>query len=507
MTEPAKPLNESKPLGDIYSERIQSRDSINIGHHERILWWGRGYYLLVLMIAVIACGPRIEDVNQQDSGGNSYQIESQSETLPSKIIKAGGNNDQGESLCDDYQTTFITDLEVRQTIPMEEPPARIEFLEPVFDTCLVRVTDHSEIIDPDEPTQGLKNEYSRVQSFNADGSLILVMSTAGNWYVYDGLTLALLGQLPISVEPRWDAEDPDLLYFIEETTLKAHRLSTNSTEIIHEFSDEFPDIRISAVWTRFEGRPTKDSRYWGMMVEDEQWMPVALLIYDLEADQVTSIREVDNKKDIDSVTISPLGNYFLAFHDDYCDFDQLGDETNPCGLMVYDQNLQNGRGLLRIVGHSDLALDMNGREVLVFQDIDTDYISILDLENGEITPLWSIDFSYSAIGFHFSGNAFQLPGWILVSTYNGSQPSATWMDDQVFALELKPGGRVVRFAHSRSLVDENQEHDYWAEPHASTNQDFTRILFTSNWGRSGSEEVDMYMIGLPKDWVVNLSHE
>ncbi|GAG22462.1 unnamed protein product, partial [marine sediment metagenome] len=261
-------------------------------------------------------------------------------------------NDQGESLCDGYQPTMITDLEIRQIIPLEEPPAKNEFLDPVFDTCLVRVTDHSEIINPDEQTQGLKNEYSRVQSFNADGSLILVMSTTGNWYVYDGLTLDFLGQLPISLEPRWDAEDPDLLYFIEETALMSHRLSTGSTEIVHEFSDDFPDNRISAVWTRFEGRPTQDTRYWGLMAEDEDWMPIALLIYDLEVDQVISMREIDNEKDIDSVTISPLGNYLLAFHDDYCEVSQLGDEANPCGLMVYDRSLQNGRGLLRIVGHS-----------------------------------------------------------------------------------------------------------------------------------------------------------
>jgi hypothetical protein len=74
------------------------------------------------------------------------------------------------------------------------------------------------------------------------------------------------------------------------------------------------------------------------------------------------------------------------------------------------------------------------------------------------------------------------------------------MDDQIFAVELKHGGRVVRLAHTHSVFDENIEHDYWAEPHASANQDFTQIVFTSNWGRSGSEQVDMYMINLPKDW-------
>jgi hypothetical protein len=49
-------------------------------------------------------------------------------------------------------------------------------------------------------------------------------------------------------------------------------------------------------------------------------------------------------------------------------------------------------------------------------------------------------------------------------------------------------------------VDANQEHDYWAEPHASPNRDLTRILFTSNWGRSGTEEVEMYLIELPPAW-------
>jgi hypothetical protein len=74
------------------------------------------------------------------------------------------------------------------------------------------------------------------------------------------------------------------------------------------------------------------------------------------------------------------------------------------------------------------------------------------------------------------------------------------MDDVVFVIELLPGGRVVRLAHTRSIVDDRQNHDYWAEPHASANRNLTRILFTSNWGRSGSEQVDMYMVVLPDDW-------
>ena len=63
---------------------------------------------------------------------------------------------------------------------------------------------------------------------------------------------------------------------------------------------------------------------------------------------------------------------------------------------------------------------------------------------------------------------------------------------------------MVRLAHTHSLVDENQEHDYWAEPHASASPDFTRVLFTTNWGRSGTGEVETFLISLPPDWLEQL---
>ena len=89
----------------------------------------------------------------------------------------------------------------------------------------------------------------------------------------------------------------------------------------------------------------------------------------------------------------------------------------------------------------------------------------------------------------------------LISTHDGDPASYTWMDDSVFAIELKPNGRVVRLAHTQSLVDENMEHDYWAEPQATVNRDFTRVVFTSNWGRSGTGDVEMYLIQLPAEWI------
>ena len=411
-------------------------------------------------------------------------------------------------LCPDPQPPFITDFEVRAPPSLAQPAPRSPFRDPVFGTCLVRGTDHQADLGPGDESRGLKNEYSRVSSFNADGSCILVYGTDGEWFLYAAASLKPLGRLPLGVEPRWDAQDPNLIYYNDELRLMAYDVAAGQGRVVHDFAADFPGQSVAAVWTRYEGRPSMDTRYWGLMAEDTEWLPVAFVVYDRLTDTVTvrDMRGVPSiQDDVDHVTISPLGTYFLASFDRACEDGTLGDDANPCGLMVYDRDLTNGRGVLRIIGHYDAALDAKGREVIIYQDIDTDTISMLDLESASLTPLWAIDFASTPIGFHFSGLAYERPGWALVSTYEGGYPRAfTWMDDQVFAVELKAGGRVVRLAHTHSAVNANVEHDYWAEPHASVNADFTRVLFTSNWGRSGTEEVDMYMIELPVDWTNQL---
>jgi hypothetical protein len=388
---------------------------------------------------------------------------------------------------------------------LTEPAPRLWFTDPTFGTCVVRVTDRANDLSPGDSSTGLKNEYARVQSFNADGSRLLVRSIDAIWYLYDAHSLQPLGQLPLEIDPRWDASNSDLIYYSDETRLMSYNLRSGGQSLVHDFATDFPGQPLVAVWTRYEGSPSLDGRYWGLMAQDQNWQTAALVVYDQVQDRVIASRDMrgmsEMAREIDTVTISPLGDYFLAYHDAYCEAGQPGDDAHPCGLMVYDRDLTNGRSLLRIVGHSDLALDAQGREVLIYQDIDTDNISMLDLATGSVTPLWPIDFSHTPIGLHFSGRALRRPGWALVSTYNGGHPTDyTWMDDQVFAVELRAGGRVVRLAHTQSLVDENQEHDYWAEPHASVNPDFTRVVFTSNWGRSGTGQVDMFMSELPPDW-------
>ena len=400
-------------------------------------------------------------------------------------------------------STLVSSIAIHPAPDLTEPAPRQWFTDPAFGTCLVRVTDRANDTSPDDTSIGLVNEYARVQSFNADGSRLLVYGTDGAWYLYDAQSLLPLGQLPLEVEPRWDADDPNLVYYSDETRLMSYNVQTAEQTEIHDFADDFPGQDLVAVWMRYEGSPTRDRRYWGLMAQDEEWNTVAFVVYDRQTDQVT-IRDMHSvpgiEDEVDHVTISPLGTYFLASFDRSCEHGEFGDDAHPCGLMVYDRNLTYGRSLLRVIGHYDPVLDADGREVIVYQDIDTDHISMLDLETGEISPFWEIDFSHTAIGLHFSGLAYDRPGWAVVSTHDDDAGTYTWMDDQVFAIELKPGGRVVRLAHTHSLVDDDRELDYWAEPHASTNPNLTRILFSTNWGRSATGEVEIFMIELPLDW-------
>ena|GEM_PF-4152909 len=410
-------------------------------------------------------------------------------------------------LCTDPQPQLkFDDFTVYQPPALAEPAPRVPFRDPVFGACVVRVTDRLHDVTAPDTSGGMKNEYSRVQSFNADESRLLVRSTSAYWYLYDAATLQPIAQMPFqgAVDPRWDATDPNLLYYIDEGTTNFMKYNTQTAEqaLIRDFAGDFSGWNILTVSTRYEGSPSLDGRFWGFMAEDQNWTPVAFLVYDQQLDQVTAKRDmrgVPGIDAVDSVTISPLGDYFLAYFD-YCRGDILGTDANPCGLMVYDARLQNGRGVIRNVGHTDAALDAQGREVVVYQQNDTDHISVVDIATGANTDLYPIDFSFTPIGLHLSGRAFRLPGWASISTHDFDAASHTWMDDEVFAVELKTGGRQVRLAHTHSIVDPNQEHDYWAEPQASTNRDLTRVLFTSNWGRSGTDQVDMYMIDLPQGW-------
>jgi hypothetical protein len=417
------------------------------------------------------------------------------------------------AICEDGLANYVplagTDAYPTPT-GMPLPAPREAWIDPIFGTCLLRVTDREQ--DVGRAVSGLRNEYSRVQAFNADESLMIVRGTEGDWFLYDAATLEPIKELNFggAVEPRWSVTDPEsILLSPLDLTLATYDVGRDVQIPAHDFVGELPaEWGAAYVWRRYEGSPSADGRYDALLGEDQDFVTRGLITYDWRTDAILGMAAVPNsdKNEPDSVSISPLGNFVLAQFE-YCERGFMGTYEAPCGAMVYTRDLTQGWGIARIIGHSDLALDANGREVLVYQEIDTDQIVMADLETGEITPLLGLDFSEGAFGLHFSGQAFQRPGWVAVSVHpEAAQPdfsNSFWMVGTIFALELRANPRVVQLAHHHSLRSET-EADYFAEPQVTVNHDFTRLLFGSNWGRYGAGEVEMYMIVLPEDWTERL---
>lgn len=401
------------------------------------------------------------------------------------------------------------------------PSVRQPWLDPTFGTCVIRITDRQN--DFENPLVGLKNEYSRVQSFNADETLLITRDVEGDWYLYGAQTLHPIQRLATDIaidEPRWDANNPYRFTFspwgdtekplmmIADLTPTGEQFELHVT-VAHDFTDELPaDWNTAYVWRRWEGSPSADSRYDAFMAEDHDSVTRGLVTYDWQTDKVLGLYTVPHGEanEPDSVSMSSLGNYVLAQFE-YCEPGTTGTFESPCGAMIYTRDLTSGWSISRIIGHSDLAVDAQGREVLLYQEIDTDQIVMTDLVTGAVTPLFDLDYANGSFGLHFSGQAANRPGWALVSVFPEEYPldfsNPFWMVGTIFAVELKANPRVIQLAHHHSIRSE-AEPDYFAEPHATVNRDFTRLLFTSNWEVYGTGEVETYMVILPEGWLDRL---
>ncbi|MGD9049068.1 MAG: hypothetical protein PVF77_13510, partial [Anaerolineae bacterium] len=73
--------------------------------------------------------------------------------LPPARVEAGECPDNGSG------ATLNTGQEIYQVPELAEPAPRRWFRDPVFGTCLVRVTDRSDDLSPGDPSTGMVNEY------------------------------------------------------------------------------------------------------------------------------------------------------------------------------------------------------------------------------------------------------------------------------------------------------------------------------------------------------------
>jgi len=367
-------------------------------------------------------------------------------------------------------------------------PARGKpFIDPLFKTCVVRATDHA----ADEVTGFARTDYSRRQSFNADSTKFIVGSKDGSWHHYDARTLKYGGQLPgvgSDAEVQWHPTNPNILYHLPPFGIGMQILELNiangKSRVVADLSARIKAVwpKAASAWTRAEGSPSADFRYWTLMVDDKDWHGLGILTYDLSTDSIIAAYDfAKNKKGRpDHVSTSPSGAYAVCSWED--------------GTYAFTRDFSKAVKLHTRSEHSDLALDTNGDDVYVSIDYEASggYVFTTNIRTGVRTLLFPTYLERTATALHVSGKAFLKPGWVLLSTYKEVGGPWQWLHGKVFAVELKPNPRIVNIAHHHVAYNE-----YFTEPHASVNREFTRIVFNSNWDNNSKTDVDTFMVELP----------
>ncbi|QSQ28282.1 hypothetical protein JY651_27550 [Pyxidicoccus parkwayensis] len=381
----------------------------------------------------------------------------------------------------------LTSTRQADAIPTLAKPAKgAAVSEPTYKTCLVRATDHT--------TDGLsgfaRNDYSRRQAFNANSTKQLVYALDGSWHVYDANTRARLKKLSGpggDAEPQWHPTNPDLLYYLPTNGvgMKLHELnvSTGATRVVGDFGARLKARwpTAAAAWTKSEGSPSADGRYWCFMVDTSNWSSVGVFTWDRDTDSILGTYDTQGERP-DHVSMSPSGNYCVVSGD------------GPRGTAAFSRDFSTKTQLLSKSEHSDLALDANGDDIYVAVDYQSNGgdVFMLNLRTGVRTALFPTYLSGTATALHISGKAFAKPGWVLVSTYADYGGAQQWLHRKLLAVQLKANPTVYTLAHHRTASN-----GYWTEPVASVNRDFTRVAFNSNWGSGSDTDVDTYVVEIP----------
>jgi len=414
-----------------------------------------------------------------------------------------------------YATNFSLQALSADTIPLVSKPgvkatslSNPSYIDPVYGTRIYRITAATDF--PDATL--VRHDYSRRQAFNADNSRFIATASNGYWLLYDANTFQMLprtggnGALrgPAGdCEMIWHPTDPKKLWYMSGNGLIWYEkdVETDQDTVLVDFTGRLPWSQATTVWTKSEGTSSADGRYWAFMATTYDSVNQTNTIYglftwDRQQDKIIGTYDAANFGGAfpDHISIAPSGKYAVP---SWAFIPTLGTRAFP---LDFSSSIQ----LHTQSEHSDLAIGPNGEDYYVLTDYDSGKIRAVDIATGASFDLMAL---YPASGesyaAHISGKAYDRPGWVLISTYadaadygsTAPAPTLRPMYRKIMLVELKPGGRQLNVAHTRTADNYG---GYWGEPQATINRDGSRIIFASNF--NDGNPPDDYMIGLPS-WI------
>ncbi|MEW6360423.1 MAG: hypothetical protein AB1696_29100 [Planctomycetota bacterium] len=399
-------------------------------------------------------------------------------------------------------------------VAKEVPQIGKPFSDARFGTTLTRVTQ----------ADGVKgrHEYSRHDPFNKDQTMIVLLPE-GEWKVYRtnkapyNQSENLVATLRDVAEPRWDVNDPDIIWCLQDFCIRTINVKTGHTTTVKDFKQDpaiAPIVKaepdLYRVTTKDEGEPSLDKRFWALMLQgsEDDYRPRYIITWDRQENRLLALYKIPKEESkIDWVGMSSLGTWALVGGD----WDNGG---KLAGLTMADKELTKFQRLDYGTAHSDVGLDVNGKEVIVMQNGQTDFIDLIPLDP-KTKPILEAGGSYDGTGrtslvrlfydnesphgfncgVHISCN---VPGYCVISTHmEPNMKEQNWLDRTITLVKLNPIRPQVFYlakVHNTTAA-------YWEETQATITNDGAKVVWASNWSQNvGKEQIFLMQLDMPKNW-------
>jgi hypothetical protein len=343
-----------------------------------------------------------------------------------------------------------TTLKYLATTSLARPGYRVAVLDPRLGTKTTRVSNIS----------GIRQNYSRISAWNADGSKILLGFTYPG-RMLDGRTYADLGSFGQISQAIWSNVDPNKLYGTGGNVFYRQNATSGAITALHTFGG----YKLISIGDG-EGGISDDDHYIALIATTSGGAK-RLITYSIASNTIVGNIAVTG---MNNAQISRKGNYVVVVNN--------SDGTaRGQGVERYTRNLASRINLTPYGRHGDNALDASGNEIYVSNN--APYVTAFRLSTGAKTRLLSgtTAFEYG----HVSGRNIHRPGWIYLSVFNNSITAGRAGHDQVVAVKTDGSGTVEVFGFSHHTNTTT----YAMQPHAVPSPDGSRVLFASEWGGSG----------------------
>ena len=370
-----------------------------------------------------------------------------------------------------------------------QPSLGVSINEAGYGMCMTRMTQ----AQAEPPLVFARTDYSRRQAFNADNSRMLTVARDGAWHLYDPRIPAYVAQLPGfagAVEPQWHATNPNIISYLPDAGAQMQVMDIDVTTLQPTLSGDLT-ARLQSFWptaatmnTGAEGSPSADGRFWAFQISDATQSALGIIVWDKQLDVIVSRLDIESLPD--HLSMSPSAQHVVVSWDDR--------------TVSYDRQLKNPQILLNGTEHSDLAVGADGADYYVAIDYSTDDgdLFMTNLTTGLRTPLLPTYIAREATTLHVSGKAYDLPGWVVVSTFDMRDEDPQWFYQRIWLVELKANPRIHPLAfHQSKLQPAAGADNYFAEPHATINKAGTQVVFNSNWNSDSVLDIDIYAIDIP----------